>query len=472
MKKTKFHGCLVGLGLLLAACSGNRGTGTGNSPIARTQDGGVVQGLGPNPISTQANTKFEEAARMMRQHDEANDAKGDWTEALCNEVASKFEGAANEQANGAFPEAWLNRALVFDRCGKTNEAKQSLERALAVAPQGNFCRARVQLGVFQYRENHKDEARATFEQAIRADANCVEGYTNLAMMLRERNQPAANATAQSDHQLAVNNIRQALARDDRFIPALNQLALTYLEEAGDDPRSQRLMLAGIVCQQAAGVVARSAAEAADSGVNPLAPEVRAAIADVYNTWGVIDIRRNEIIQALNHFSKAFQTNPNMFEALVNYGTINLSFRGYADAKEAFQRAVQLRNNDYDAHIGLGVALRGLEQYDQAQAEYEAAQRLDGNRPDSYYNLGVLYESYKSGQVPDLDQAQRYLEQFINKAGQDPRYADAVERARRHIRNLIDTKNALAALAALGGNDAGTAPPPSTPPAGTGDGGTP
>src|SRR5581483_1439748 len=124
------------------------------------------------------------------------------------------------------------------------------------------------------------------------------------------------------------------------LPARNQLALAYLQQAGDDPNSQRIFLAGLVCAQAVQVATAASSE--------LTPEVRSYVADLYNTWGVIDMRRNEIIKALDHFRRAYQLNPNMFEAWVNYGTINLSFRGYQDAREAFEHATQLRPNDYDA----------------------------------------------------------------------------------------------------------------------------
>jgi tetratricopeptide (TPR) repeat protein len=435
--KNRFNTLLsVGVGTLLAACGGGgaaRPAGPVTNP-ARATGGEVIrtQGTG-QAVSATANQRFEEAARLMRQHDEANNGRGDWNPATCNEVAARFEAAANEQPGGAFPEAWFNRGLAFERCGMTDQARQALQRAIDVSRGHNYCRARVQLGVYQYRARQIAEATATFEQAIREDPNCVEGYTNLAMILRERGQG-------NDRVQAVANIRQALARDDRFIPALNQLALTYLAEAGDDPRSQRLMLAGIVCLQAVQVTQQRGTE--------MTPEVRGFVADVYNTWGLIDIRSGQIIRALDHFRRAYQLNPNMFEAWVNYGTINLSFRGYQDAREAFQHAVELRPNDYDAHIGLGVALRGLGQPQQAEQEYNRAREIDQNRPDAYYNLGVLHEGYMGGDIEDLEHANQFLEQFVAKAGGAPRYADAVERARAHIRNNTQAIQALRAVQQL------------------------
>jgi tetratricopeptide (TPR) repeat protein len=451
----------VGLGLWLVACGGAPAGGATVAPAhaAHSAGGEVLRTSGTGQaVSVSANQRFEQAARAMRQHDEAEGARGDWNAGACNDVAGQFEGAANEQPGGAFAEAWFMRGMAFDRCGMTDQARQALQHALQVSHGGNYCRARVQLGVLQYRAHQTAEAVSSFEQAVRDDPNCVEGYTNLAMVQRERAQG-------NDRLQAVANIRQALARDDKFIPALNQLALTYLAEAGNDPRSQRLMLAEIVCRQAVQVSQQHTGE--------IAPEVRSFVADVENTWGLINIKVGQIIGALNHFRRAFQLNPNMFEAWVNYGTVNLSFRGYDDAKDAFQHAVQLRPNDYDAHIGLGVALRGLRQNQQAQAEYERAEQLDQNRPDAFYNLAVLYGNYL-GDVPNMRRARQYAQQFFARAGGAPRYAEAVDRARRYDRNWRDAIQQLEAVGASSAN--GAAPQsggaPATPAEGSAPSGAP
>ena len=264
----------------------------------------------------------------------------------------------------------------------------------------------------------------------------------------------------------VRNIRQALALDDRYIPARNQLALSYLQQAGDDPNSRMIFLAGLVCQQAVGVAQAHDAE--------LAPDVRTFVADVMNTWGIIDIRRNEIIKALEHFRRAYTLNPNMFEAWVNSGTINLSFRGYQDAREAFEHAIHLRDDSYDAHIGLGVALRGLAltapdaersgMLARAQQEYERARTLDGNRPDAYYNLGVLNMNYMGGSIPTLRQARELLQQFVSRAGAVPRLAESVRNANHHIHNIDSTIQALEATG--GGSAPSSTPAPAGAPAAT------
>lgn len=448
MKTRGLSGALVLL--TLSACSGRQTTTT--TPAVGSNGQTVTTAAG-TAVNETANTRFNSAAATMRQHDEANGNRGDWTPETCNVVAGLFEQAANAQQNGNFPEAWFNRGLVYDRCGMTEPATTALNRALTAA-NGNYCRAKVQLGVMAYRRRDVAGARQAFEQAIQQDAtHCVEGYTNLAMVLRE-----ANPTTPQEWGAVVRNIRSALALDDRYLPARTQLALSYLQQAGDDPNSRMIFLAGLVCAQAAQVAQAANAE--------LAPDVRSFTADLYNTWGIIDIRRNEIIKALEHFRRAYTLNPNMFEAWVNYGTINLSFRGYQDAKDAFEHAIALRDDSYDAHIGLGVALRGLaltqpdaeraQTLARAQQEYERARTLDANRPDAYYNLGVLNMNYMGGAIPVLRTARELLQQFVQRAGSNARFVTSVGNANRHIRNIEQT---ITALEAVGG---GAAPAPAAP----------
>jgi tetratricopeptide (TPR) repeat protein len=461
----------IGFGLMLASCGGG-GSSVGTvtaANAARTAGGEVVRSAATGQaVSATANQHFERGTAAFRQHDEANNGRGDWNEAVCNEVAGIFEQAANAQPNGAFPEAWFNRAMAFERCNMRDREREALERAIRAARGNKYCRAQTQLGVLQVRAGQTEPALNTFQTAIRDDANCVEAYTNAAAILRERNRPAAGPEQPSDRQQAVNYIRQALARDDRHIPALNQLALVYLQDAGDDPRSQRLFLAGIVCAQAVQVVAQHQSE--------IPAEIRSYVADVYNTWGLVNIKIGQIIRALENFRRATTLNPNLYEAFVNYGTINLNFRGYEEARGAFARAVELRPNDYDAHIGLGVALRGLGQIPQAQAEYDRAKALDANRPDAYYNLALLNMSYMGNERDDLVRAQGLFREFqakVNSSGNPGRYANESARTAQHLRNLQEAINALDAVAAMnqanaaggggatpaaGGADAGAAAP--------------
>ena len=321
-----------------------------------------------------------------------------------------------------------------------------------------------------YRRRDVAGARQAFEQAIQQDAtHCVEGYTNLALVLRE-----ANPTTPQEWGAVVRNIRSALALDDRYLPARTQLALSYLQQAGDDPNSRMIFLAGLVCAQAAQV--------AQSANADLAPDVRSFTGSP-DSLARLDEQAERMsggvgqdIQRFPGIARTVVQQPGAqllgavaLDAVANgdvYGTINLSFRGYQDAKEAFEHAIALRDDSYDAHIGLGVALRGLaltqpdteraQTLARAQQEYERARTLDANRPDAYYNLGVLNMNYMGGAIPVLRTARELLQQFVQRAGSTARFVTSVGNATRHIRNIEQT---ITALEAVGG---GAAPAPATP----------
>lgn len=460
--KNIHHAVVITAAFLSGACGGSGTRVNANGTVANpatTAGGQTITTSTGQAVSQSANERFNSAAQAMKTHDDANSGRGDWATESCNEVAEQFEDAAEAQPNGNFPEAWFNRGLVYLRCNQSEPATAAFTRAIQAAS-GNFCRAKVQLGVMAYRSRDTARARSLIEEAIRQDpTHCVEGYSNLAMILREQNPSTDQQWAE-----VISNIRRALALDDRYLPARNQLALSYLQQAGEDLNSQRIFLAGLVCAQAAQVAAQHQED--------LSADVRSFMADIHNTWGIVDIRRGEIIKALGHFQRAYQLNPSMYEAWVNYGTINLSFRGYQDAREAFVHAVELRGDSYDAHIGLGVALRGLAaaqdrdqaMLQQAQQEYERAQQIDATRPDAYYNLGVLHMGYMGGQIPDLERAKGFLQQFQQRAANNARYAAQNTQAAQHLRNIDQTIAALRAMASIPGA-AGAATSPATTPSG-------
>ncbi len=222
----------LSLSLLAVACGGSQSNARGTTPanVATTATGQTITTASGQAVSQDANARFAEAATAMRTHDDANSGRGDWTNDTCNEVAEKFEDAAEAQPNGNFPEAWFNRGLVYLRCNNNDAATTAFNRAVQ-AGNGNYCRAKVQLGVMAYRGRDTARARTLFEEAIRQDpTHCVEGYSNLAMLLRE-----ANPTTDQQWGEVISNIRRALALDDRYLPARTQLALSYLQQAGDDP---------------------------------------------------------------------------------------------------------------------------------------------------------------------------------------------------------------------------------------------
>lgn len=434
LRVAALHAGLLGVALVsgtIAGCGGGAASGGGGSG-GTTPEGAVVTAAG-TAVSESDRLRWSEAMELF------NTARADgFTEQECEQVVSRFEQVNREHEGGVFPEALYMIAVTHERCGRAEQATEYYNRTLQANER--FCGARVAVGVAHYRAGRVPQARAEFERAVRDDSRCTEGYTNLAILQRRESGGQAEA---------LNNLRRALAIQSSYLPAFNQMALLYLDTAMTRARSTTTVAGGTA--QVSGAAAeesssdestraarQAAARRAAAGqmldlaevVCRQAQMIDGGYAPIYNTWGLINVQQGNIIAALAKFERAFNLDPNLFEAYMNFGELTLSFRGYQDAERAFRRATELSATSYDAWLGLGAALRGLNQTEQAQAAYERAIQIDGNRPEAYFNLGLLYNDYMGGTEPELRRAQQYYRDFAQRAGNRPELAEVVTSVNR------------------------------------------
>src|SRR5690606_28464870 len=123
---------------------------------------------------------------------------------------------------------------------------------------------------------------------------------------------------------------RALAIDDAYMPAFNQLAIYYMESAkksaGMKGRRRGLVVAGAkrakVNQQQLELAALVASQAIQKS---------GSYAPIQNTAGLIQVQMDNFNGAVNSFARARKLDPKFFEAHMNYAAVNLSFRGFAEA---------------------------------------------------------------------------------------------------------------------------------------------
>ncbi len=413
---------LVASGLALAlACGGGSSTEEGEENAATTEGGETIRTAGGAAVNVEAHNDWTDGLRLYSQYDEQG-----WNEERCAAVISKFE-EANEAQGGSFAEALYMAGLVSQKCSDTSKAREFYRQALRVAEQayqtarrenrslpgnGPLCKARVALALLDMEAGRGQGARQAFERAVREDPQCTSAYVNLAILQRE-----AGGEQEAE---ALRNLRRALAIESDYLPAFNQMALLHYSRGLRRGGGASLDLAEVVCRQA---------QLIDRNYAP-----------IYNTWGLVKIKKGDVIEALRYFERAIALDDDMYEGHMNFGQVTLSFRGYQDARRSFAKAVELKPDSYEAHVGLGAALRGLEQFAEAKAQYERAIEIDGNRPEAYFNLGLLYQSYMGGDsmaatIANLERAKTYFNTFLSKAGNSPRYADAVRDVRNRCREL-------------------------------------
>jgi Tfp pilus assembly protein PilF len=438
--------CSIASAILLALLSGCGGGGT---PEPKTPGKGKPGEAGEvKPVAAEAKKGFDVALEAMVAHDKAND----WTDATCSDIARQFLDASSKQKSEMkhdFPEALYNAGLAYQRCDQDAKAKSQFQAALDTNQQ--FHHARVQLALYDLKEKGDAAVEPVIQQLMQAvqDAKFqnVQALVNLAMLQMKRRAMNPDGDGQNDFDRAKKNLQRALAIDDGYQPAFNQLALYYLEmaklKAGRSTKrktavftkskkadQQQLELAALVCSQAI-------------RKNP-------NYAAIHNTAGLIQVELQNINSAVQEFQAATKLDPKFFEAQMNYAAVNLSFRGFKAAEGAYRAALAIRPSDYDAHLGLALAIRGQidpSNWDKnvadAQAELEQCKKIAPDRAETLYNEGILTQEFKAkgttkDAAPVLEAAAGIFDNFIAKAGGQPEFADAVKRAKDRAQDARDT----------------------------------
>jgi tetratricopeptide (TPR) repeat protein len=427
----------TGLLVLTAGCGGG-----GEKPTPKTGADGKKVGTGTPAadLSKDAQAKFNSAIDAFVEHDKKND----WSDEVCKDVATQFS------AVGKNAQATFNAGLAYQRCNDDKNAKAKFEQALEQDPK--FHHARAQLALYQYKaDSNEDAAIASLQQAVTdAQFQNVPALVNLAMVQMARDSAQGGQGCKDDMDCAKLNLQRALAIDDAYMPAFNQLALYYFQlakkragavrgssksgkgrqvitHASAQKRAdvQQLELAALVCSQAI--------------------RKNANYAPIHNTAGLIQNELGQVNGAVAEFATAAKLDPKFFEAQMNYAAVNLGFRGFEQAAQAYKKALAMRPNDYDAHLGMALAIRGPitgaeTNYDQlvaaAQGELDAAKKIDPNRPDAYYNEGILTQEFKAKAggdkaktIASLEDAKKIFQQFLEKASGKPEYDGAVKRVK-------------------------------------------
>lgn len=435
---------LIGLLASTVACGG----GGGKQTKTVKNPSGIKDKSG-NMVSKKAAAGFKAALDAFVGHDK----KGAWSAADCKTVADLFEKAsADQRAAGGneLPEAIYNAGLTYQRCNDDANATARFEQALKI--EGKFHRARAQLALYKFKQNtNVDAAISELDQIIRdAKFQNTEGLVALASLQMQRGGSAGGPGCNDDLSCAHLNLQRALALDDSFMPAFNQLAIYYLEQArGDTGRTKgNMVVSGSskkrINKQRLDLAALVASQAQKKNPN---------YAPIHNTTGLILVELENYNGAVKAFKSAITINPKFFEAQMNYAAVNLSFRGFGEAEKAYRAALQLRPDTYEAHIGLALALRGgitdqnfQKNVADAQKHLDAAKKLEPARPEAYYNEAILAQEFRAKRAPteeatiaEFDKATAQYRAFIGKAQGKPGFEQAVKRSEERIQDMQDMK---------------------------------
>jgi tetratricopeptide (TPR) repeat protein len=369
------------LAALLAAGCGGAKVGVGGP------EGPQLDEEGKPIITKEAREDFVDVVAAYKEAEKAG-----WNEERCRSVAEEFEDVADDHAGMA--EAMYNVGVAYENCDLDEEAKKAFEKTLDKHPDHQL--SMTFIGVIELEKGNTETAEKWIKKAVGAGRNKLEAvpaYVLAGTLLRNRYKEQGG---KENFQKAERALRTALAIEAKYQAALYQLAMLYYDRAVVEKKKSYLTLATLVCQQ---------------GIK-LDPEY----GPIYHALGKVLLEKNELVEALKAFERAFTKDPTLLEAYMSFAAINLNFRGYEAAKAAFEKAISLEPDNYDAHMGLGVALRGLGDYQAAKAEYKKAAEIDSKRTDYIFNLGLLEMDYLNDGTPaGYEKASKVFERFIENA---------------------------------------------------------
>jgi tetratricopeptide (TPR) repeat protein len=476
---------IAGVLAFVVGCGGGGGSGkpvelaAGERSSFKTSTGDTVH--------KEAAKGFDDALKSFAAHDKAFD----WTSESCKDVANQFAHASDVQQSAthhAFASALYNSGLSYQRCGMEADAQKEFQSAIDA--DHSFHRAAAQLAMYDYAHSQNLDATIDKLNQIIRDAKFqnTDALVSVAALQMERQNDSSDADGKNDLERAVRNIQRALAIDDTYMPAFNQLAIYYYEQAKAKAGKKGGRKAGLVVSGAAGKRVDQQMLDLAALVAAQAVQKNPKYAAIQNTAGLIQVEQKNYNGAVKSFKRARELDPSFFEAHMNYAAVNLSFRGFKEAEAAYRDAIKLHPKDYEAHLGLALALRGAiddSNFDKnvaaAQGELDECKKIEGDRAETYYNEAILTQEYKSkgsGQsaIPNLKKAADIYRTFVGKAGNADVFAAAVKRAKERTQDIEDTVKFIEEGEAARKADeeaqkaAAKNPPPPPPPAAGAEGG--
>jgi tetratricopeptide (TPR) repeat protein len=384
--------CAV-LFLALGCGGGGKAAGGGRTTPGENGLPGGGEPKVERQISQDARADYQAALETFQKRE----AEG-WNRDGCESAAASFSDVASKHSKLA--EAGYMAALAYDRCGMRDQAEDAYKRVLK--SHGSHAPTLSNLGTLYFKAGDVAKAKQHWEQAIDADSKISAARNNLAwLIMLEMRKTADRSTWKKLEAEAAKHLSSSLAVNGDLVETYVLYGLLYLE--GSESNRNRLDLANLLL---------------DEGVKR-----NDSFAPLYNAKGLLQLKWNNLGEALANFQKAVALDARFVEARLNVGNITLGFRKYDEAEEQFRQVLELQPNNYEAQIGLGIAQRGLGKLAEAEASYKKASELDGQRGEAYFNLGVLYKDFYANQAKDLkdskkayETARDHFRSFLGKGG--------------------------------------------------------
>jgi tetratricopeptide (TPR) repeat protein len=278
------------------------------------------------------------------------------------EAKRYFEEALSDDRN-AFDAAY-NLGVLADREGNEGRALEYYRRALSI--QADYERAAAGIVAIHIRRGNVNDALAFIEPL----ATQWERNLHLQAIHAET---LVEANRLDD---AMRVARQALRRDERFVPAMIAIVKASLKQ-------NRTELAEGIIDQALEVDANNA-------------EIH------YLRARMLLSQTGRLRDALSELRRAVELRPDFFEARTLLGIQLLTGANYTEALQQLQTAAALAPTSVAAQLNLADAYRASRQWQQAKSTFDRALQMESNLPQARFNMGLMYMT-AGAEFPGLDQ---------------------------------------------------------------------
>jgi tetratricopeptide (TPR) repeat protein len=265
--------------------------------------------------------------------------------------------------------------------GRLEDARCSFEEALRFKP--DLAEADNNLGNVWFRRGDLEQAARYHRKAVALKADYAEGYNNLGIDLVT----AGNAAD------AIASYRRAVAADPRYAMAHYNLANALVrvnDVAGAEEHYREAIFLDpdfalahyfLGLQMLREGRTREANDALDAAFR-LKPD----FAQGYYELGNVQLQRGLVADAVASYSRAVGIKPDYAEAHANLGSALMRANRAEDAIVQYRAALALKPDYAIALNNLGFALEQLGRREEAAAEYRQALRVDPNNVTARENL--------------------------------------------------------------------------------------
>lgn len=108
-----------------------------------------------------------------------------------------------------------------------------------------------------------------------------------------------------------------------------------------------------------------------------------------NNLGVIFIKLNEYLKAIDCFEKVIEINPDFLSAYNNLGIIFHKQNRFDEAETNYRKAIKLKPDYIKALSNLGVTLKELNKFDEAEEIYKKIIVMEPHHKSAHKNLDML-----------------------------------------------------------------------------------